>query len=447
MTGRRLEDSRACILDLVRRVERIALHPAIRAEPHQLGKARLFLWLCLLAGPLLLFLIMGWGFAAGETTRAAVVAVGHVVAVSSCVALRLHPSVRVPARLMGATAVLQLTSASWWTGGIESVVVGTFPVATVFLGFIDDVRLAVGCAVGLVTGLVLLAVVPALGVAPGDPVAEGWVLAGVCIWALGTGLGVALLYQYQSGLQLKRVSRELVMRTEAQADAERLRDQREHFLQYISHELRNPLTTIAGNLEYHSLTDDPARKERALRSVHLASDRLLRLADDVLDFSSLARGRLQLQHQRVDIVAACSSGLDELEGQAAARGQSVRLRAGAPVWVDGDPDRMVQIISNLVTNAIKYAQGTPIDVTVCRDATHAVVRVSDGGPGIPPDLRPVLFQPFSRAGGVQGKGSGLGLNIARELARSMGGDLRLLDGAGPGAHFEVSLPVADAGPG
>lgn len=428
-------------------VESLALHPAIRADPDQLGKARLFLWLCLLSGPLLLLVITCWGVVSGETIRAAIVGVGHVIAVSSCLALRFRSSVRGPARLMGLTAVLQLTSAAWWTGGIGSVVVGTFPVATVFLGFIDDTRLAVGSAAGLVLGLVLLAVLPALGLEPGVPVAEGWVLAAVCVWALGTGLGVALLHQHQSGLHLERLSRELAMRTQAQGEAERLRDQREGFLRYISHELRNPLTTIAGNLEYHSLSDDASRKERALRSVQLASDRLLRLADDVLDFSSLERGRLQLEQQRVDVAAACAACLDELEGQAEARGQSIRLEAGAPIWVDGDFDRLVQIVANLVSNSVKYAEGTPIRVSVRSEGTRVCIQVSDSGPGIPAELIPVLFEPFARARGASEQGSGLGLGIARELARSMGGDLRLLDGVGPGAHFEVSLPVSGAGPG
>ena len=425
----------------MRGVENAALHPAIRADIDESSRARLFLWVSLVAGPALLVVIAAWALMAGEPVRGAIVGMGHTLAVSSFLLLRSSPSVRFPARLMCFLSCLQLTSAAWWTGGIESLVIGTFPVATVFLGFIADIRTAALTALGLASGLVCLVVTPHLGFIPGAPVENHWIIAAVAIWSLATGLGVSVVHQRQMEAHLVQVSRELDMRTAAQAEAERLRDQREGFLRYISHELRNPLTTVSAGLECHEYTADPERRARALRSVRLASDRLVRLADDVLDLSSLEKGRIVLRREKVELGAVCAACVEELRGRTSRGGDQIFLQADAPVPAEGDPDRLVQVVGNLVMNALKYAGGTRVDIRVWQTDGRACVRVSDAGPGIAPALRPVLFEPFSRAEGLDRKGSGLGLTIARDLMRTMGGDLVFLEDEGPGAHFELWLPL------
>lgn len=429
-----------------RRVEAAAIHPALAADPGQFAKARLYLWLCVTAGPALLAVILAWAILDGALFHGAIVAVGHTLTISAAFSLRYCTTMRVPARLITILAVLQLTSAAWWTGGLGSIVVGTFPVATVFLGFIDDLRNTLLGWLGLSLGVLFLVLAPAAGFQPGPPAAPAWVLGVVALWSVSTGLGVALVHQRLTDRHLQRVSAELEMRTRAQAEAERVRDQWQGFVRYVSHELRNPLTTIAGNLEVHALTRDPDRRAQYLRSVELASNRLVRLADDVLDFSTLEQGKLKVRAQHVELGSVCRSCLDELRGEAAFEGQRVELHAPAPVFAQADPDRVIQTVSNLVLNALKYAEGAPVEVSVGASGGQPWVRISDAGPGIAAELHPHLFEPFSRAGTARRKGNGLGLSIARNLARSMGGDLVLLERAQPGAHFELTLPPSEAAP-
>ena len=433
------------MLSFFQRVERVALHPGLTRDRHQHARARLFLWLCLTAGPALLAVVVAWGLSEEEGARAAIIGCGHTAVICLALSLRFFPTLTVPARLFALGSVLQLTSAAWWTGGLQSLVVGTFPVATMFLGFIHNVRTALLGGVGLALGLGALAVAPQLGHHPGPPIDTPWVLAFVALWAVGTGLGVAVLHQHLTDTHLDAAAEQLAMRTAAQQEAERLRDQWQGFVRYVSHELRNPLTTISGNLELLELTDEAQRKARHLQSVHLASDRLVRLANDVLDFASLEQGRIALRRQplRLDeVAAACVAEL----GSQAAPGQTLTVEGEVEVRALADRDRLLQVLGNLVLNAFKYAEGAPVTIRVRRAAHGAQLLVSDTGPGIPEALRPELFAPFSRAENTRRTGNGLGLAIARNLMRSMGGDLELIEGPGPGAQFLLTLPLEPAPP-
>lgn len=433
------------MLRLLQYIERAALHPGLTADPHRHARARLFLWLCLTAGPVLLAVIAGWGVFENEANRALIIGGGHTLVISVALTLRFFPTLTVPTRLFALCAVLQLTSASWWTGGLQSLVVGAFPVATMFLGFIHNMRTAMLCGVGLALGLCGLALTPSLGFEPGSPIDNPWVLTFVGLWTVATGLGVAVLHQHLTDTHLDAVSQQLAMRTAAQEEAERLRDQWKGFVRYVSHELRNPLTTISGNLELLDLTNEPNQRARHLQSVHLASGRLVRLANDVLDFASLEQGKLTLRSQPVDLGEICRASIAELHSQTELD-QTLTADIEGKVMAVADPDRVLQVVSNLLLNAFKYAEGSPIVIQVRSDQDWARVLVSDSGPGIPQPLKADLFEPFSRSQHNPHQGNGLGLSIARNLMRSMHGDLALVDATTAGAHFLLTLPLHPAAP-
>ena len=400
------------------------------------------LWCCVLAGPALLLVIILEGLHAQDYQRALVVGFGHIITCGMVVSLRFFQRIDIPSTLITVLATIQLLSATWWTGGISSPVIGVYPLATIFLAMVGTIRMSLASSILLLIGMLGICYLEINTFIPGTAESLPSVRIVIAAWAILTGLAVAVFNQHQNTLHLERISEELSSRTLAQAEAERLRDQWEGFLTYVSHELRNPLTTISGSLELIAMTDEHQRRERYLRSLRLASSRLASLADDVLDYATLERGKLQLRFQTIDLVPIVQSGLEEWSSQTLP-GQQLQLLADEPMTAHVDPDRVSQILGNLISNAIKYGNGT--DIVIALRSTEvgvASIIVSDSGPGIPAALRGVLFEAFSRADGTNRKGTGLGLSIALHLAQAMHGDLTLMDTPQPGAHFHLRLPLA-----
>jgi signal transduction histidine kinase len=257
---------------------------------------------------------------------------------------------------------------------------------------------------------------------------------------------------------------EVVQRERARAEAGA-----EAILATVSHELRAPLAVVLGSLETLSARDGELTAEERRELVAMATrqgHRLKRLAAQLL-----LAGRLeQAEEQRDgDAVADAIRVVGEAERamELLHPGRQVRLDAGArALVVRAVPETVLQVLTNLLDNAAKYSPaGTPIGVRARRVGSSAVITVSDSGPGVPPEQRERIFERFTQLGSDhdhRGDGVGLGLYIARELARSLGGDLVLCpdghdghdghdgrDGAGaavaPGACFELRLPLAGDG--
>ncbi len=247
-------------------------------------------------------------------------------------------------------------------------------------------------------------------------------------------------------------------RARALAEAERANRAKSAFLALMSHELRTPLNAIAGYVE---LIDDaiygpvtPAQRE-ALGRVVRAQQHLLALINDLLDFARIESGRLELHTEPMDLGQAVTEVVTMVEGQLTTRGLSYATQLPpSPVHVTADPERLRQILLNLLSNATKFTRsGGRITITVddvAPDATggEAVrLHVGDTGIGIPPDELEAIFQPFVQAHrnhspGSQ-QGTGLGLPISRQLARGMGGDLTATSRPGEGSTFTLTLRRAD----
>ena len=231
--------------------------------------------------------------------------------------------------------------------------------------------------------------------------------------------------------------------------ARKLRESDEHernFLMRISHELRTPLTAIQGHVQLiaDGMLDDPDEQQSSLEVVLAEADRLQRLIGDLLDLAKLEARRFSLNREHVDIDALCTHAAHARA--AAALTASVELRsdpAGRPVLVLGDGDRLLQIVGNLIANALRWTPpGGEVVVTVRAERGLAVVHIDDTGPGVPIESRELIFRPFVSQD-VQG--TGLGLAVASELATVMGGELRVTDRPGGGARFTLELPLLRAG--
>jgi two-component system, OmpR family, sensor kinase len=213
------------------------------------------------------------------------------------------------------------------------------------------------------------------------------------------------------------------------------REAERNFLLSVSHELKTPLTAIRGYAE--GLADGAFGPDEAARIIGLEAGRLERLVRDLLDLARMNRSEFAVRSEPVDLAQTAREAVGRHE--AAAREFGVELRtAGAEAWVDGDRDRLLQVASNLVENALRE---TPAGGAVTVAAQPSALVVADTGPGIPADDIPHAFERFylyDKVGKDRPVGSGLGLAIVKQLATAMGGDVRVESGPA-GTTFVVSL--------
>jgi signal transduction histidine kinase len=215
------------------------------------------------------------------------------------------------------------------------------------------------------------------------------------------------------------------------------------FLSKVSHELRTPLHAMLGYAQLLEMgAGDP---QDFLPRLRRAGNHVVQLLDDLLDFSRLAAGRLTLDTESVLVAGAIDDAIELLMPLAQEHSATVRSAATSTTAVKGDATRLRQVLTNLISNAIKY-NTAPGRVSLAVDADDAVVRIhiTDTGPGIAPDDMPRLFVAFDRLHAERSaiRGAGLGLALSRGLARAMNGDLTVASQRGAGSRFTVTLPRA-----
>lgn len=235
------------------------------------------------------------------------------------------------------------------------------------------------------------------------------------------------------------------------AQAIRLRDE---FLAVASHELKTPLTPL--RLKIQALERLVARGDLSrvppdkLRQLFGGAEgqvvRLVALVDDLLDVTRLTTRRLRLRPEPVDLRAVVREVVERHAAEAAEARCEVAIREGPPVDGAWDRLRLEQVLTNLLTNAFKYAPGTLVEVGVDGDAGHARVEVRDEGPGIAPADQERIFRPFERAVRLlEVSGFGLGLFIVRQIVEAHGGTIALESTVGRGSTFRIELPRLAAG--
>jgi signal transduction histidine kinase len=235
-------------------------------------------------------------------------------------------------------------------------------------------------------------------------------------------------------------------------EAVRLRDE---FLSVASHELKTPLTSlklrVQGLIAYapQSLYDaeERARLTKTLDLAERQVRRLEKLINNLLDVSRIAVGRFPLQHEEVDLVGMVHHVVDQFSAELARSSSEVTLELPPQLRGLWDPMRLEQIIVNLLSNALKYGAGKPIEVSAeAIEGGWARLVVRDHGIGISKADQGRIFERFERAVSLDYGGVGLGLHIAREIVRAHGGTIRVESELGAGAAFIVELPRGELPP-
>ena len=218
---------------------------------------------------------------------------------------------------------------------------------------------------------------------------------------------------------------------------------RKAFVANASHELRTPLFSIGGFLELlvDEELDDETRR-RFIETMQGQVERLTKLSADLLDLSRVDAGQLRVLAEPVDLTEVVELLAAELEHVAASTGHTLETDAEHDLWCTGDEARVLQIGRALATNAMVHTPaGTRVVIRTRRRGDRAELSVEDNGPGIPEHYGEAVFGRFYRVDGGVASGSGLGLSIAREIARLMGGAVTL-DSNGDPTVFTLDLPVA-----
>ncbi|HJQ80983.1 MAG TPA: chemotaxis protein CheB [Lacipirellulaceae bacterium] len=249
------------------------------------------------------------------------------------------------------------------------------------------------------------------------------------------------------------LSKDIRAQKEAERQAREAVVRRDEFLAMLSHELRNPLSAVLNASQL--LAHGPATGDHA----KLASDvivrqsrQMARLLDDLLDVSRFTQGKIDIRKQIVDLSSLVQDVVEAIRPELEDRRHALELQIGQePLFIEGDPSRLLQILENLLTNAVRYTppQGR-IVLSMKRDGNEAVLCVEDNGQGIPPDMLSTIFELF-----VQGPkslartegGMGIGLSLVRLLVELHGGTVLVESaGKGCGSAFTVRLPLTDKRP-
>jgi two-component system, sensor histidine kinase and response regulator len=224
------------------------------------------------------------------------------------------------------------------------------------------------------------------------------------------------------------------------ADAQR---QREELVSMIAHDLAGPLTAVKGYAEALERPNTPppvrARAQTVIRTV---ADHMTRLVSDLADSGRLATGQFQVQLVSCDLVQLTRQQIDALAGRS--EQHSLHLDAPAALPIVCDPDRVTQVVANLLSNALKHTPGGEVRVRLWSEGHEARLSVTDQGPGIPPEELETIFEPRKRLtgnGSARPSGAGLGLHIARGIVEAHGGRLWAESPPGQGATFQLSLPL------
>lgn len=257
-------------------------------------------------------------------------------------------------------------------------------------------------------------------------------------------------------LEKSRREQELLLHQlhQTQEELQRSLRMRDEFMSLVAHELRTPLNTLFLETQMRSLqirkgnlaSFEPDQMAAMVKRDERQIKAMIRLIDDMLDVSRIRSGTLSVRPARVELMTLLEQVVNDLSLQAASAGSTLTLKPHPPVHGCWDEFRIEQVIVNLLTNALRYGGGQPVEVSVHEDGQQVRVDVRDHGRGIAPADIERIFEPYERgARNGEPKGLGLGLYISRQLAQSHGGQLSVASTPGEGSTFSLALPcVASA---
>jgi PAS domain S-box-containing protein len=252
----------------------------------------------------------------------------------------------------------------------------------------------------------------------------------------------------QRTAELMRLNTELAKAVDKAEEASRAKSQ---FLANMSHEIRTPMNGILGMTELAQATELTLEQQEYLGVIKSSADSLLVVINDILDLSKIEAGKLDLETVPFELTDTLQPALKALALQAGKKGLDLnfQMQPDVPSVLVGDPNRLRQVLVNLIGNAIKFTERGEVNVRICSEAGEANTRrlrfsVQDTGIGVPPEKQRSIFDPFSQADGSATRrfgGTGLGLTISRQLVELMGGRLWLESVPGEGSTFHFAVPL------
>jgi signal transduction histidine kinase len=264
---------------------------------------------------------------------------------------------------------------------------------------------------------------------------------------VGVVIGILSLQRDKGWVKTRVYARELAVARQELEDEARLKDR---FLSMTSHELKTPVTSILmqsqllqRRLKRQSTTTGTASVLQALEKIDERTRFLTRMIDELLDLSRMQSHKITLERQPYDMNILCQ---EVVEDQRLTTGRTIQFHASVtPATIYGDGRRLVQVLSNLVSNAIKYSPlASPIEVSVHQDAQHVIVQVRDYGQGIAQDQLDHIFEPFYRTPEAQSSatgGLGLGLAITKQIVDLHEGRIWCTSEKGCGSTFFLAMPI------
>jgi signal transduction histidine kinase len=271
-----------------------------------------------------------------------------------------------------------------------------------------------------------------------------------------TGLIIAIITAQRERAHLQTLAAEQELQTYAEEletknqklnEADHMKDR---FISIASHELKTPITSIRGQAQLvlrrlskqRDLSPDMESIRTTLEKINAQTDRLTALVNELLDVSNIRAGRLELHKKEHDLVDICR---EVVEDERLLTGRTILLEVpSTPLKAPVDRDRIVQVLVNLVSNAVKYSsEETPVQVNVSRHNGMAVIQVCDQGKGIAKDQQKHIFEMFYRAPDAQSSkpGLGLGLAISKDIVERHKGHISFESEQGKGSTFTVELPL------
>ncbi|WP_051331418.1 PAS domain S-box protein [Methylocaldum szegediense] len=250
--------------------------------------------------------------------------------------------------------------------------------------------------------------------------------------------------------EMKKLQDELIRKTEELTAADRQKDE---FLAMLAHELRNPLAPIMSAIQILHRTEGAGPQYAwATDVIERQTKHITRLVDDLLDISRISRGKITLNKQPLELATIVNHAMETSRPLIQAQGHSLSLSLPSePVWINGDPIRLAQVISNLLNNAAKYSEpNRQIWLTATAENGQAIIRVRDAGLGISPEVLPHIFNLFAQADRSLDRakgGLGIGLSLVKQLVQLHGGSVDAKsEGLGKGSEFIVRLPLLSDAP-
>ena len=247
----------------------------------------------------------------------------------------------------------------------------------------------------------------------------------------------------------RRLEEELRQRTRELEEADR---QKDNFLSTVAHELRSPLTVLSLAVQFLRLPQaDPKLHEQTLSRLERQTAYMARLIEDLLDLTRVRCGTFTLRREVVDLRSVFVTAAETAQPLIESREHRLELTPfPEPLWVIGDPARLIEVVSNLLNNAATYTpKGGRIWLSAAKEGQTVTVRIRDDGMGIPKEMLSRVFELFARAAPAEDSSAGLGIGLAlvRRLVELHGGTVEATsDGPGKGSEFIVRLPLLPNGP-